>query len=404
MARESFTPTTRLKLGQRAAYRCAFPGCNRLTIGPGVQADKIENSGKAAHIYAASEYGPRGQGLLTPEELKAITNGIWMCGHHADLIDKNSGERYPVAVLKSWKALHDYRIAYEHSGRAAAFGFVRSLTLLASPRFEPTTIEFGKTTFLVGGNKSGKTALLDWLSVLDSPRRLRRWLEPRQLHYALLFDAPGEHRLEIETGNGAVRFNLDARQVAFNHHRIAVTALTKRYDHSAEDDLANMMKLFHLDDISVRSLAELIDSTTLYLRSARFERETDDEGEMRETLQCRLQDGSEVPFAALSGGEQGRVIMEFAIAHMTSVASVAPALLIVERPNLCIDDAGFGFYLDYFSSSECRFQTVVTQFTLTEDIKGLGWQVYQLTGATDTALGKIEPVLPSKSKSGMTDR
>lgn len=397
MAREAFTAPIRLKLAQRAAYRCAFPGCSRLTIGPGEQADAIENSGKAAHIYAASEYGPRGQGLLTSEQLKAITNGIWMCGHHADLIDKNSGERYPVAVLKSWKALHEYRTAYEHSGRATAFGFVRSLTLLASPRFEPATIEFGKTTFLIGANKSGKTALLEWLSVLDSPRRLGRWLKPRPLHYALLFDAPGEHRLEIETGDGAVRFDLDARRVAFNHHRIAITALTKRQDHSAKDDLANLMSLFHLDEISVRSLAAMIDSTTFYLRSARFEREADDDGEMQEILRCTLQDGTELAFGALSGGEQGRVIMEFAIAHMASVASVAPALLIVERPNLGIDDAGFAVYLDYFSSSKCRFQTIVTQLTITEDIKGLGWQVYQLTDATGTAAGKIEPVLPSKS-------
>lgn len=397
MAREAFIDKTRLKLAQRAAYRCAFPGCNRLTIGPGEQSDKIENSGKAAHIYAASEYGPRGQGLLTSEQLKAITNGIWMCGHHADLIDKNSGKRYPVAVLKSWKALHEYRTAYEHSGRATAFGFVRSLTLLASSRFEPATIEFGKTTFIIGANKSGKTTLLDWLSVLDSPRRLQRWIKSHPLHYGVMFDAPGEHHLEVETGNGAVRFDLDGRRVAFNHHRIAITALTKRRVYRAEDDLANLMGLFHLDEISVRSLAAMIDSTTFYLRAARFEQDTDDDGEIQDVLRCTLRSGAEVAFGTLSGGEQGRVIMEFAIAHMESVASVAPALLIVERPNLGIDEAGFAIYLDYFSSSECRFQTIVTQFTVTDDIKGLGWQVYQLTGATDTAPGKIEPVLPSRS-------
>ena len=186
MPRESFVKPTRLKLAQRAAYRCAFPGCNRLTIGPGAKADDIEDTGFAAHIYAASEYGPRGQGILTPDQLKAITNGIWMCGHHASLIDKNTGVRYPVAVLKSWKALHEYRIVHEHSGRSAAFGFVRAMTLLASPRFQASTIEFGKTTFLVGANESGKTALIEWLFVLDSPRSLWRWMKPKPLHYRLV--------------------------------------------------------------------------------------------------------------------------------------------------------------------------------------------------------------------------
>lgn len=394
MQREPFLKPVRLKLAQRAAYRCAFPGCNRLTIGPGEKADEIENTGKAAHIYAASEYGPRGQGTLTPDQLRAITNGIWMCGHHADLIDKNTGKRFPVAVLKSWKALHEYRIAYEHSGRSTAFGFVRSMTLHASPRFEPSTIEFGKTTFLVGPNESGKTALLQWMSVLDSPRGLSRWMKPHLLHYTLVFDAPGEHALEVETGNDAVRFTLDGRRVAFNHHRIAITALTTRHDHTAEDDLANLMSLLHLDAIAVRSLAAIIDSETMYLRAARFEREADDDGEMREVLLCKLQNGSDMPFGSLSGGEQGRVIMEFAIAHMASVASVAPALLIVERPNIGIDDAGFAVYLDYFASSDCRFQTVVTQFRITDDIKGLGWQVHQLTRAIGTAPGTIKPVLP----------
>lgn len=395
MPRELFLQPVRLKLAQRAAYRCAFPGCDRLTIGPGQKADEVENTGKAAHIYAASKYGPRGQGTLTPDQLKAITNGIWMCGHHADLIDKNTGKRYPVAVLKSWKALHEYRTAYEHSGRATAFGFVCSMRLDATPLFAPTTIAFGKTTFLIGMNESGKTALLDWLSVLDNPRRLRRWMKPHRLQYTLLFDAPGEHKLEVETGNDAVQFDLDDRRVAFNHHRIVITVLAKRRDHQTEDDLANLMSLLHLDEISVRSLAAMIDSETMYLRAARFESETDDGGEVREVLHCTLQSGAEMPFGSLSGGEQGRVIMEFAIAHMASVASVAPALLVVERPDLGIDDGGFAVYLNYFSSAECKFQTIVTQFKPTDDIKGLGWQVYQLTARTNTALGIIEPVLLS---------
>ncbi|MEJ6011528.1 hypothetical protein [Novosphingobium aquae] len=395
MPRESFLKPVRLKLAQRAAYRCAFPGCNRLTIGPGETADEVEDTGKAAHIYAASELGPRGQGTLTPAQLRAITNGIWMCGHHADLIDKNTGKRYPVAVLKSWKALHEYRTAYEHSGRATAFGFVRSMTIDASPLFAPVTVAFGKTTFLIGLNKSGKTALLDWLSVLDSPRRLSRWMKPRPLHFSLLFDAPGEHKLECDTGNETVRFDLDGHRVAFNHHRIAITTLTKRRDHQSQDDLTNIMNLLHLDEISVRSLAALIHSDTMYLRAARFESEADDDGEVREVLHCTLQSGEEMPFGILSGGEQGRVIMEFAIAHMASIASVAPAMLVVERQSLGIDSAGFALYLNYFSSGECQFQTVVTQFTITDDIKGLGWQVYQLTAPNPTTPGTIEAVLPS---------
>ena len=59
------------------------------------------------------------------------------------------------------------------------------------------------------------------------------------------------------------------------------------------------MSLLHLDAIAVRSLAAIIDSKTMFLRAARFEREADDDGEMRDVLFCTLQSGGELPFASL---------------------------------------------------------------------------------------------------------
>ena len=151
----------------------------------------------------------------------------------------------------------------------------------------------------------------------------------------------------------------------------------------------------NLDAIRVQSFAPLVGNDTIFLRAARFEYEACDEGVVCENLRCTLQSGAEVAFLVFSGCAQGRVIMEFAIAQMASVASVAPALLIVERPNLGIDEARFALYFEYFASSECLFQTVITQLDHTDDIKGLGSQINQLTGATGTTPPTVMSTLPT---------
>lgn len=49
MPRESFSKPERSDEGQRAASRCSFPNCKRLTVGPGEKADEIEHTGKTGH-------------------------------------------------------------------------------------------------------------------------------------------------------------------------------------------------------------------------------------------------------------------------------------------------------------------------------------------------------------------
>lgn len=74
----------------------------RQTEGPALDVDKSVSIGKAAHITAASPGGPRYDPSLTVEERADISNGIWLCSNHADLIDKDE-KRFPVDVLRKWK-------------------------------------------------------------------------------------------------------------------------------------------------------------------------------------------------------------------------------------------------------------------------------------------------------------
>lgn len=60
--------------------------------------------GFAAHITAASPGGPRFDSTLTPDQRKHHSNGIWLCGTHAKLIDSDESH-FTVEELHAWKRL-----------------------------------------------------------------------------------------------------------------------------------------------------------------------------------------------------------------------------------------------------------------------------------------------------------
>ena len=105
MAREAdFDENTKQIIAMRAGYRCSFPGCNKITIGPGGESHEYENTGQAAHIFAASAGGPRGTGGLSVDQRKHAQNGTWLCYKHGKMIDSHKGARYPASQMQQWKA------------------------------------------------------------------------------------------------------------------------------------------------------------------------------------------------------------------------------------------------------------------------------------------------------------
>jgi len=100
--RDNFTPATKRILAGRAAYKCCYPGCNHVTIGPSTASNRVTNLGKAAHIHAASPGGPRYIPEMSKEERISLANGIWMCPTHADMIDADY-TNYAAETLRLWK-------------------------------------------------------------------------------------------------------------------------------------------------------------------------------------------------------------------------------------------------------------------------------------------------------------
>ena len=109
--RDEFTTATKRKLAERVAWRCSYPGCGVGTVGPQSHDEgKSINNGVAAHIHGAAPQAPRYTSEMTTEERRHISNGIWMCRDHGNLIDADF-EEYSPDTLRAWKKAAERRAA-----------------------------------------------------------------------------------------------------------------------------------------------------------------------------------------------------------------------------------------------------------------------------------------------------
>lgn len=103
--REDFSIPIITALAKRAGMHCCFPNCPKITIGPSDESPSAtSNTGMACHIYSASP-NPPARRIYTGSDrsiLSDISNGIWMCSYHGDIIDKDE-VRFTVDMLKKWK-------------------------------------------------------------------------------------------------------------------------------------------------------------------------------------------------------------------------------------------------------------------------------------------------------------
>ena len=108
--RIEFADTTKKKLAERAGNRCCYRTCLKDTRGP-IKGEDGEDSSAgiavAAHIYPASANGPRKQDGVSAEDIRHISNGIWLCQNHGKLVDVAAAE-YPAETLLQMKAVREY--------------------------------------------------------------------------------------------------------------------------------------------------------------------------------------------------------------------------------------------------------------------------------------------------------
>src|SRR5215204_5238078 len=105
--RDDFTSAVKRAVAARAGWRCSFPGCNKLTIGPSEESSEaVTNIGVAAHITAAAPGGPRYDPSLGAKERAGVGNAMWLCANHAAFIDRDV-LTYSAERLRAMKREHE---------------------------------------------------------------------------------------------------------------------------------------------------------------------------------------------------------------------------------------------------------------------------------------------------------
>jgi hypothetical protein len=128
--RDNFTKATKQLLAERSGYKCGFPSCSIATIGPSSSdSKKSANLGEAAHITAAALGGPRYDNRLSVADRRSASNGIWMCRHHARLVDVDEAA-YSAHTLRLWKVAAERLAGTElTSGKIASLADISTLVM-----------------------------------------------------------------------------------------------------------------------------------------------------------------------------------------------------------------------------------------------------------------------------------
>ena len=379
-------------VAERAGYRCSFPDCRKLTIGPGRDPSKSIDAGNAAHIYSAalSGRGPRGTGGLSEEELRSSVNAIWLCRHHAGLVDDSQGKDYPADVLHSYKTLHETRVAHELAGIHTPFGWVSKFAVESSPFFcGSVEISLAKLNLVVGGNSVGKTALCEWIAGTANPKYLERWerIVPdglRRLSARLDYFSPDRHSIEVDFLSAEYpRISLDGERTLVYPSTVCVV-FPRPLDfcnQAVPNELEIVANSMGLHRYEVKALCDELPGRSAIFRRAWFEES--DEGTFM-LVQLRTESGIGTrPLKLLSSSECDRLMMELGIIAADKLSVIGPTLFILDVGCWRIDVDWLQRYAEFFSSPDCRFQTIAsTRLTKigSNDLAWTGWKVIHLEG------------------------
>lgn len=428
MSEADFNNNTRNIIAGRAGYRCSYPGCNRVTIGPCKAPDQFDETGMACHIYSSSPGGPRGTGGLSRTQRNKPWNGIWCCYTHGKLIDNKKGREFPASKLQNWKAAHEARIYNEHRGFSIPFGWLSKIEIKSSPLYIPnTSVEFGKVNLLVGPNGTGKTALCEMMAAAGGDlEKIMRWKNSyasrSQWDYQLHYSSPEPQvfrgqiidktffceidKFPAADLNHELRFVYLHDQNVATHPIDSVEYIANYYRTSRERILQAIqsIKRLNLDLPFINSISVSDDPLENYGDN---DKELSDLNHRLKLLclKCPQQISAsigdhtqEFTFEFLSRREQSIVVISIGIALACLISCHAPVVLIIDLGQQLLTDELLNKYVLLLSSDQFQFQTIlVSPIELTE-VDWTGWSIINFANvAPKVILSQSHPGITKKS-------
>jgi hypothetical protein len=299
------------------------------------------------------------------EDIDSPSNAIWLCHHHARLVDNNRGAAFPSALLIAYKALHETRVAGQQSGTAIPRGWFHKLELISAPVFQtPASLELGKVTVITGENDTGKTALWQWLAAVGDESTLSRWLQrfgpdPRLNVEVTYFDPLPRKVGYTITNEQTVDYRVDDKMVPTQPYSLRFVIVLDPGDirgwDRMRDDASRIATILQTDPRVVKKLfpMSMCEGMNIYDLEMRVR------GRMSD-IYARFQHSKAIlRLGQWSSGELSRVVVVLAAALAGFYSTYSPTVLVLDSVAVRMDNPGLISAVQYLSRADLTFQTVI---------------------------------------------
>lgn len=379
--RVDFTDKVRSIIARRAGYMCSFPGCGRLLIGPAADLNEVNEIGECAHIYAATDGGPRGTADLSPDELGSVGNGIYLCRQHHSLIDRKSNvNRYTPSVLLQMKDRHEQIISDRIGQLNNPLHWVKSIEIDTPTRFKVKKIDLSKLSVLLGNNGTGKSIFIELLYMALTGETLDRWRN-HKWEYKLCVDSPILSKLSVTADKGVITYKRSSTLLYNFPLKYDVVYIRDGKRHY--DDLTYIGNVLGVSRDVVRAMLDSCQwkncgfVKSVSIKDVRIRPYKESRVLVRRKGK-HLSDWDQ-PFTGLSDSEQICVILDLVTNCMEMMSQYRPSILLIDWSAFyCCDDAIKNWYLEMFKSSQTHFQTIIATHTKWSDVNWTGWSIVDL--------------------------
>lgn len=381
MSRTDFPKSVKEVIAKRAGYRCSFPGCERLLVGPDDDPDRASIYGECAHIYAATSDGPRGQNHLTDKDLKKTENGIYLCPeHHKEIDSKSKEETYSAQRLSMYKDMHENSISAKVGNMLYPLMWIRSFKIIHSPLLKDNVqFDLTKTTLVNGSNGVGKSLLVEYVYTTLTGKCTSR-LSKGESEVKIQLSNPVRSDITCKIRNGKISYIINGQTTMFCPFNIDVFYIQDTNGNTKGDCINRICKVIGRNREFTKLMIEGCNLEKGYIITNAILKTVRTKPYEKMTIKVKKKkdepDGPEYKFECLSGTEQRSTIIDWVVEYLTQMSKYKNILLLMDWNEFQTFDSDMkNHFLAFIHNASSCFQSIITTHTLWENVKWIGWSL-----------------------------